>query len=212
MKIREQLINSFGITHDGSDDKWKVQESELQKIVRPAVKKATEECEELPSRKRLLKRMKKLAMSFAGKGNGPDDDKEEFSQDNKNKVSKVETNYGFSVINQETDRHNALLAAMIRGLLSLKRATKVATTIEYSALIFDEIDARIADLARSDEGGLLIQAFEKIRTNLHLYLNTLRKCPRASKNILRVMVSTDTCCKLMLYTKPKFNFLLCLLC
>ncbi len=199
-KIREQLVNSYGITHDESEDKWKVQENELQKIVRPAVKKATEVCEELPSRKRLLRRMKKLAMSFAGKGSGPDDDKNESPQDSPKTVSKkVETKHGFCVIDQQTDRQNSLLAAMIRGQLSFKRATKVATIMEYSVLIFDEIDARI----ESDEEGLMIQVLEKTRTDLQLYLNTFRKCPRASKNILRVMVSVEMCCIFDVFQKTE---------
>lgn len=196
-KIREQLVNSYGITHDELEDKWKVQESELRKIVTPAVKKSTDECEGLPSRKRLLRRVKKLAMSFAGKGSGPGEDKDESPQDSPQKISKkVEMKHGFFVIDQQTDRHNSLLAAMIRGQLLLKRATKVATIIEYSTLIFDEIDARIEALTRSDDEDLMmIQVLEKTRTDLQLYLNTFRKCPRASKNILRVMVSVEMCCK-----------------
>ena len=167
----------------------------LQNIVRPAANKAKDECEALPSRKRLIKRMKKLALSFAGDGSAPDDDKDEPPQANPTIVTKVETKYGFCVINQQTDRHNALLAAMLRGQLSLKQSTKPVTKINYSVLIFDEISARINDLARSDGNGPLIQTLEKIRKDLQLYLNTFRRFPRASKNILRVMVSVETCCK-----------------
>lgn len=175
----------------------------LQNIVRPAAEKATDECEALPSRKRLIKRMKKLALSFAGNGSAPDDDKDEALQANPNIVTKVETKYGFCVINQQTDRHNALLAAMLRGQLSLKQSTKPATKIKYSVLVFDEISARINDLARSDENGPLIQTLEKIRKDLQLYLNTFRKLPRASKNILRVMVSVRTCYQVYVLQETK---------
>jgi len=175
----------------------------LQNIVRPAAEKATDECEALPSRKRLIKRMKKLALSFAGNESAPDDDKDEALQANPNIVTKVETKYGFCVINQQTDRHNALLAAMLRGQLSLKQSTKPATKIKYSVLVFDEISARINDLARSDENGPLIQTLEKIRKDLQLYLNTFRKLPRASKNILRVMVSVRTCYQVYVLQETK---------
>jgi hypothetical protein len=135
--------------------------------------------------------MKRLAMSFAGKGCAPDDDKDEPPQENSTIVTKVEMKWGFCVIDQQTDRHNALLAAMIRGQLSLKQSTKPATKVDYCALVFDEISSRIKNLASSDGKVPLIQVLEKIRTHLQLYLNSFRKCPRASKNILRVMVGVD---------------------
>ena len=184
----------------------------MQNIVRPAAEKATDEYEALPSRKRLIKRMKKLALSFAGNGSAPDDDKDDALQANPNIVTKVETKYGFCVINQN-DRHNALLAAMLRGQLSLKQSTKPATKIKYSVLVFDEISARINDLARSDENGPLIQTSEKIRKDLQLYLNTFKKLPRASKNILRVMVSVETCYKVyVLHETKRLIYYLCSIC
>ena len=163
----------------------------MQNIVRPTAKRTTDGYEALPSRKRLVKRMKRLAMSFAGKGCAPDDDKDEPPQENSTIVTKVEMKWGFCVIDQQTDRHNALLAAMIRGQLSLKQSTKPATKVDYCALVFDEISSRIKNLASSDGKVPLIQVLEKIRTHLQLYLNSFRKCPRASKNILRVMVGVD---------------------
>ena len=139
-------------------------------------------------------------MSFACKGCAPDDDKDEPPQENPTIVTKVDTKWGFCVIDQQTDHHNALLTAMIRGQLSLKQSTKPATKVDYCVLIFDEISARVNDLASSDGKGPLIQVLEKIRTHLHLYLNSFRKCPRASKNILRVMVGVETCSKFRVFT------------
>lgn len=140
-----------------------------------------------------MRRMRKLGAKFIGKGD--DDEKEDSTQEkssaNDTKEEAEESkNYGFYVIDQ-TDRHNIILAAMIRGLLSLKNSTKVATIKAYTDLIFNEIDARIKDLANSEGNDELIQSFKKMKKDIKVYLNTNKKAARASKNILRVMLGSD---------------------
>ena len=67
--VRERLVTSFGLAQDESSESeevWKVDETELKKILRPAQEKAASDCEALPSKRKLFKRITKLANSFAG--------------------------------------------------------------------------------------------------------------------------------------------------
>lgn len=183
--IRERLITSFGLVQDESDETWKVEEKKLKKFLRPAEGKA---CEALPTRKKLLKRIKRLAMSFTGKVSSPEEEKDDSPQDNSASDTKVEfKSHGFHLIDQR-DCHNILLFEMIRGQLMLKQATKMSTLKYYTSLILDEIDARVKDLAKSDENDALIKVLKKTKEDIQLYSNTCRKSARASKNILRVML------------------------
>lgn len=142
--------------------------------------------------------MRKLALSFAGKGAAPEEEKEETPQgDNSGDTKAVEPkDYGFHVIDQ-SDRHNILLAEMIRGQLALKQAAKVSTVKYSTGLIFREIDSRIKDLAKSDGNDTSVEVFKKTKKDIQLYENTCKKVARASKNILRVMVSVDVCGKVV---------------
>jgi len=156
----------------------------LQEITKLATGKA-DECEALPSRKRLIKRLKRLAMSFAGVG----------SSDEHPLKTVEKQKYGFYVIDL-SDRHNALLYAVIKVQLFLKQSVKPATKVKQSEQIFHEVDARIKDLARSDGCHPMIQSLEQIKKDVTTYVKTFKKSPRASKNILRVIVSVM--CKVQL--------------
>ena len=119
-QIRERLIKSYGLTQDDADEEWKVEESELKEILKPKEDKSADDCEALPSRKKLVRRMRKLGAKFIGKGD--DEEKEESAQDKSSASdAKAEAeaeeskNYGYYVIDQ-TDRHNILLVEMmVRG-------------------------------------------------------------------------------------------------
>jgi len=132
-------------------------------------------------------------MSFNGKGAcDPEEEKEESPQDvTASEPNKAESkSYGFYVIDQ-TNRHNILLAEMIRGQLMLKRSSKVLTIKQYSGLILDEIETRVKDLAKTDGNISSIKVLKKTKKDFLLYLNTCKKTNRAAKNILRVMIGND---------------------
>ena len=59
----------------------------------------------------------------------------------------------------------------------------------FKGLIFNEIDARIEDLAKSDGNNSLIQEWNNTKEDVQVYLNNAKKGARAAKNILRVIVS-----------------------
>jgi hypothetical protein len=154
----------------------------LQKTLRP--EENTDACEALPSRKKLVKRIKNIAMSFAG--TVPDVDKDSL-HDNSDIGTKAKK-YGFCVIDQ-SNRHNILLAVMIQGLIIMKQAAKTITKKYYTKLIFDEINLRIEDLTNTNERDPLIQVLEECKKDIQLYLFTYQKQARAAKNVLRVLVS-----------------------
>ena len=180
------MIDSFCLTRGESDENWTVNESELQKVVMRAEKRA-DECEALPSRKKLLKRIKKIAMSFAGAV--PDGEKDPLN-DNSAIDNIITKKHGFCVIDQ-SKHQNILLAVMIHGLLVMKRAAKTHTVKSYAKSIFGEIDVRIEDLMETDESDPLIQVLEETKKGILLYSNNLQKHARAAKNVLRVMVSSS---------------------
>ena len=194
-EVRERLIESYGLAKDEGDEadevdeEWRVDGRELKNILKPEVEKAADHCEALPSRKKLVKRMKRLAASFIGNGGTVEDDKDESTQDNSGDTkSEFMKSYGFHVIDQ-TDRNNILVISMIKGQLSLKQSTKAADCRAYAELIFNEIDARIEDLAKSDGNNSLIQEWKNTKEDVQVYLNNAKKGARAAKNILRVIVS-----------------------
>lgn len=179
------MIDSYGVTRNESDERWEIQKDKLQEITKLATSKANE-CETLPSKKRLIKRLKRLAMSFAGVGSSSDEHPPKTVEKQK---------YGFCVIDL-SDRHNALLSAVIKVQLFLKQSVKPVAKVKQSELIFHEVDARIKDLARSDGSHPMIQSLEQIKKDVKTYVKTFRKSPRASKNILRAIVSVM--CKVQL--------------
>lgn len=170
----------------------------LKKILKPSSGESADKCEQLPSKKKLQKRMKRLAASFFGKGDTPDGDGKEDSAKEKSGDNMPEdsnnNNCGFHVIDQ-TDHDNILLSVMLKGQLSLKPAAKVNTVKAYTELVTNEINARIQDLVKSsDENDTLIQEWKKMKDDINiLYLNNIKKSARASKNILRAMVSFVNC-------------------
>ncbi|KAL9182865.1 hypothetical protein ACHAXT_004144 [Thalassiosira profunda] len=190
--LSDRLIKTYGIvksTDDNESVTWTVDEEELKKILRPPKAEAGDNCEDLPSQKALLKRIRRLGNAVIGKGSAPEEEKEE-TQDNAEKNAKVEAkSYGYHVIDQ-SDRNNILLAEMIRGQLFTKQAVKIGIVKDYSALVVDEITA-LKDVAKAAEIDATVQALRKTKKDIQLYLNTFRKTPRASKNILRVMMGID---------------------
>lgn len=149
----------------------------------------TDECKPFPSRTRLIKRVNKLALLFARNGCDLDNNKDKLSLENQTDLTSADKKkYGFCVIDQ-ADYHNTLLAAMLKVQLSLKQGTKPTLIVNHSLLIFEEIDELSYNLACTDNKHPLILVLEKIKNDVQTYLNTIRRCPCVSKNILRAIVS-----------------------
>ena len=109
-----------------------------------------------------------------------EDDKDESTQDTSGDTkSESKKSYGFHVIDQ-TDRNNILVISMIKGQLSLKQSTKAADCRAYAELIFNEIDAPIEDLAKSDGNTSLIQEWKNTKEDVQVYLNNAKKGARAA--------------------------------
>ena len=172
------------------DEEWKIDESELKKLLKPSADKAADECASLPSKRKLLKRIKRLAATFIGKGGTSEQEETEESQDTSNDLPGSNNNYGYQLIDQ-TDRHNILVYNMIHGLLSLNNKTKAEPVRAYTELVFNEINARIDDLnsGESDDKASLVKEWKKTKEDIKIYLQKRGKEARVAKNILRVMVS-----------------------
>ena len=189
-EISERLITSYALRQDLVDEDstdapvWNVKEKKLKSLLQPKKGKKEDDCEELPSRKKLLRRVKKLVQSFMGQDGGFDDDKDDSLS------GQSVTDHGFCVLDQ-IDRNNTLLVEMIKGNLKLKRVTKSQQMKDYTTLIFLEINRRIEDLGNSDESDTKIAELEQIRKNIQLYYDHSRKSTRAAKNVLRVMLGRD---------------------
>jgi hypothetical protein len=196
-EISERLITSYALRQDIVDEesldapKWTVKEKKLKAMLTPKKsKKGNEECEELPPRKKLLRRIRKLVLSFMGNDAGLDDDREDAPFGKQDEDTTVAPAHGFCVLDQG-DRNNILLVEMIRGNLKVKQGTKSQKMKDYTAFIFEEIDQRINDLGNLDRNDAQMKELEKIRKNIQLYSDHCRKSPRAAKNVLRVMLGKD---------------------
>jgi hypothetical protein len=194
-EIRERLITSYALRKDSAEEEessndreWKVKEKKLQALLKPKKSKKEADCEELPPRKKLLKRARKIVLSFMGKDSGIEEDKEDAVS--AKQEEDVSANHGFCVLDQK-DRNNILLVEMIRGQLKLKQGTKSQKMKDYTALVFEELDQRLKILRSSNGNEAQIQELEKIRKNFQLYVDNSRKSPRAAKNVLRVMLGKD---------------------
>lgn len=169
---------------------WRVDEKELKMILRPA-KKADNFCEDMPSRGKLGKRVRTIAALLSGKGDAPEEEeKDDSPQDNSAGDSKQAANksHGFHVIDQ-SDRHNILLAEMMKGQLHLKQTTKVGRVKLCVSLMKAEIDARITDVSgRLDENTASFGVLSSMKEHIDLYSNNVKRGGRAAKNVLRVMV------------------------
>eukprot|EP00986_Skeletonema_menzelii_P007190 scaffold2808_cov143-Skeletonema_menzelii.AAC.8 len=193
-EISERLITSYALRQDAVDEdssdtaEWKVREKKLKALLKPKKNKKQDECEDLPPRKKLLKRARKLVLSFMGKDGGFEDEKDDAPPENKD--GDVAPDHGFCVLDQ-TNRHNILLVEMIRGNLKLKQGTKSQKMKDYTTMIFEEIDQRTKDLENSDGSDAQKAELEGIRKNVKLYFEHSRKSPRAAKNVLRVMLGKD---------------------
>ncbi len=192
-EISERLITSYALDaadEDSSDaPDWKVKEKRLKGLLKPKKNKKQDDCEELPPRKKLLKRARKLVLSFMGKDGGFEDDKDDAPSGNQD-GDQVAPDHGFCVLDQ-ADRNNILLVEMIRGNLKVKQGTKAQKMKDYTTLIFDEIDQRLKDLDNADGNDAQIEELKRIRRNIQLYFEHSRKSPRAAKNVLRVMLGKD---------------------
>lgn len=194
-EISERLITSYALRQDTVDEdssetaEWKVREKKLKALLKPKKNKKQDECEDLPPRKKLLKRARKLVLSFMGKDGGFEDDKDD-APTTGNQDGDVAPDHGFCVLDQ-TNRNNILLVEMIRGNLKLKQGTKSQTMKDYTTMIFEEIDQRTKDLGNSEGSDAQKAELEGIRKNVKLYFEHSRKSPRAAKNVLRVMLGKD---------------------
>jgi hypothetical protein len=185
-ELKEKLITTYCLTALEEEEGWEVHESELKRIVL-SEKGSSEDYEELPGKKPLLKRLKKLATSFVHKNN---DDIPEDAEDQPETQDNVYTDdkateigdHGFSSIDQAVVC-NTLLAEMVRALLKLARKSNKQR--EFAQLILDEIDARIGDIGSVKDSNGTLDTMKKIRQHMVLYSSNCKSAIRPAKNILR---------------------------
>ena len=189
------LVRSTAVGHvDPCDDddgegaeeaviQWNVDENNLtSKKVGP---------EELPPRKDLLRRAKRIVMSFTDGTVGNDEEKDDAPEDKLGAASlnNGPTDHGFSVLDQDC-RENAFLAEMLRGLLKSTTKHTVRALQRLAALILIEIDARMEDIAKSGDDAKL-KEMAKMRKDVELYTDYFKTNSRSAKNILRVILGID---------------------
>lgn len=125
-EIREKLVTTYGLVEPTDEEGWKINEDALKDHL--ASKNGSKSGgEDLPKRKLLVKRFKKVVMTFIGKvapeedgvaDVDADDNIDNAEGDDKNSTK----SHGFQVIDQ-TSKCNILLAEMVRGLLKVSRNT-----------------------------------------------------------------------------------------
>lgn len=186
-EMRERLITSFGLNRNESDETWTVDETELEEILRPSKGKGADK-QDLPSRKKLVKRCRRIANMLIGKVSSHDEEKDDAPEANAVDDVRKSTSHGFHVIDV-SDRHNILICEMIRGLLMLKSNTKADILKQSMSLVLDEISARVENLSDRDGNDDAVAVLKKMKKDIKLYSKTQAKSKRGAKNILRVMVS-----------------------
>lgn len=190
-ELQEKLITTYCLTQneevDGDEgaSQWKVDEDHLKNLMLNE-KATSEDCEDLPSKKKLSKRLKKLVSAFNNRSNDAMDEDVEEDVEPAALTSNLaaEDNYGFVRIDQAV-RSNTLLAEMTRGLLKLKNKAVKQSLQEYAGLILSEVNSRIADMTGSGESDALISSMEKLKDHINMYHNCCKSEARPAKNVLR---------------------------
>eukprot|EP00804_Cyclotella_cryptica_P025678 CCRYP_002891-RD/>CCRYP_002891-RD protein AED:0.05 eAED:0.05 QI:284/1/1/1/1/1/17/975/2223 len=186
-EIQEKLITAYCLIATEGDG-WKINEDHLKESVL-LDKRNVDDCEELPSKKALTKRLKKIVTAFTQKTHSDTEEVEDPAPESDITDVKAGTdNHGFALIDQ-TVRCNTLLAEMTRGLLKLSK--KANKQNEYAQLILDEIDSLLDDNTNSGDSKDSIVTMKNLRQHILLYVGNYKSAPRPAKNILRVILGID---------------------
>lgn len=190
-EVQEKLMRLYCLVqHEEGESaenspQWRVDEEHLKNLFLKE-KATSEDFEELPSKKKLSKRLKKLVAAFDNTNDDAmdEDDAEPTAASAAVSSTTVKENYGFVLIDQ-TLRTNSLLSEMIRGLLKLKNKATKQSVQDYAELIINEIDSRISDMIDAGEPDTSIASMRKLKDHLYMYHSTCKSDARQAKNVLR---------------------------
>lgn len=180
-ELREKLAKTYCLSpqdEEGEED-WKVDEDHLKKLIVSDLL-TNEDCDELPNKKLLTKRLKKIGSALISKTIETTEEVDDPKQDDFD--TSGGSNYGFVLIDQ-SERSNALLAEMIRSLLKLPRKSNKQR--EFAQLIMNEIDSLTIDMANSGEIGSSLTSLDKLKEHMVLFNSNFKAALRPSKNVLR---------------------------
>lgn len=181
-EVQDKLITAYCLTTPDEGESFMINKDFLKHLIL-LEKSNGDDGEELPSKKALTKRLKKIVTAFIHKTSNDTQETEDTTLDNPTTDVKAKTdNHGFFLIDQ-TERCNTLLAEMTRGLLKLSK--KANRQKEFAQLILDEIDSRLDDITNSGDSRDSIVGMENLRQHILLYIGNYKSSSRPAKNILR---------------------------
>jgi len=161
---------------------WEVDKDKLSST------KVDNGCEELPPRKQLYLRAKKIILGFIDDSEGDEEEKENLPEEATTVKAPVKRDdHGFGVLDVNCI-DNFLLSEMLRGLLKSTSRHSVKSCNLLVTQILDEINERMEE-CKSDFTATA--ELEKIKDTVPFYIKTVRKNSRAAKNIVRVMLGID---------------------
>lgn len=181
-ELSEKLVKTYSLKNQDEEGiLLNVDEEHLKKLIL-SDKATSEDCEELPSKKALTKRLRKIITVFTGKASEAIAEADDIQHECTDASAATVKNYGFALIDQ-MERANVLLAEMTRGLLKLKKKSNKQK--EFAELIINEIDARIEDMARCGEKSGLLDSMKKLKEHMFVYYSNCKSAVRPAKNVLR---------------------------
>jgi hypothetical protein len=184
-ELQEKLSKAYCLSQEEGDEsaspQWKVDENHLKTLVLME-KASSEDCDDLPNKKLLSKRLKKLVAAFSDSADLAVEETEEAPQNNDEQTSSFPENYGFAIIDQ-TVRCNILLAEMVKVLLKFTKKSNKQK--EFAQLIMSEIDSRVDDMSNSSEAGGSLAAMRKLKEHIAMYQDNCKASARPAKNVLR---------------------------
>lgn len=185
-ELQDKLSKAYCLSQEEGDDEsassqWKVDDTHLKTLVL-LEKASSEDCDDLPSKKLLSKRLKKLLAVFSDSADVAGAETEEAPQNDAELTTSLPGNYGFAIIDQ-TVRSNVLLAEMVKVLLKLTKKSNKQK--EFAQLIMSEIDSRVEDMSNSGETGVSVAAMKKLKEHIAMYRKHCKASARPAKNVLR---------------------------
>ena len=182
-ELREKLAKTYCLSpqDEEGDEDWKVDEDHLKKLIVSDLV-TSEDCEELPNKKLLTKRLKKIGTAIMSKTVETTEEIDDPKQEDIDTSGGSSENYGFFLVDQ-SDRSNVLLAEMIRSLLKLPKKSNKQR--EFAQLIMNEIDSLAFDMKKSGEAGSSLTSMEKLKDHMDVYNSNCKTAMRQSKNVLR---------------------------
>ena len=181
-ELSEKLVKTYSLKNQDEEGVLlDVNEEHLKELIL-LDKASSEDCEELPSKKALTKRLKKILNALTGKASEAMEEADETQHDCVDTKAATVENHGFALIDQ-MERSNVLLAEMTRGLLKLTKKSNKQR--EFAQLIINEIDARIGDMSSFDGKGAPLDTMKKLKEHILVYFNNCKSAVRPAKNVLR---------------------------